>query len=461
MKASVREEKKNYEFVSIDTASPCNARCIFCFNDWANIKGALMPPEVFEKTLPLLDMTGYDGFYVSCLFEPTLNPDFCRILGMIPESGRNKAFFTTNLVKKLSDEELTAFSKANLDHINISLETYDQTLYDRLTGTKGSHFYENLKRLGALAKENGMKLRLITMILKSNIDELPGLIKKAKEELSPVRHELRTPYYFKASKEQMDIAEEELLPRKELDEKGRALIEAAGGADNIIIDLSNDLESFRKKRSEDFDTHITSAEERPGSANFRVRIESDGTGHFGHRAETKELFDLHNIKEPKQYFSEALIRLQELEAANYFLGELSEKKKSLFSFGRKKEKDSPSFLTLPVEISENRYPSSLDEAVLYDGRFLHISGWEASSSKNNAAPEERLFLIKDKERFLAFRPFTVKRPDVASALSDESLETSGFYCVIDTKGLSRIEELSLYCAVKTQEKLTAFEFASS
>ena len=68
---------------------------------------------------------------------------------------------------------------------------------------------------------------------------------------------------------------------------------------------------------------------------------------------------------------------------------------------------------------------------------------------------------KDKERFPAFRPFSIKRPDAASALSDESLEDSGFYCVIDTKGLSRIEELSLCCAVKTGERLTAFEFASS
>ena len=90
MNTVVRNEKKQYEFVSIDTASPCNARCIFCFNDWANIKGALMEPKVFEKTLPLLDMTGYDGFYVSCLFEPTLNPNFTKILSMIPEAGKIK-----------------------------------------------------------------------------------------------------------------------------------------------------------------------------------------------------------------------------------------------------------------------------------------------------------------------------------------------------------------------------------
>ena len=459
MNATVKEEKKKYEFVSIDTASPCNARCIFCFNDWSNIKGAIMKPEVFEKTLPLLEMTGYDGFYVSCLFEPTLNPDFSRLLTMMPESGRNKAFFTTNLVKKLSDEDLTAFSKANIDHINISLETYDRALYDRLTRTKGSHFYENLERLGVLAKENGMKLRLITMILKSNIDELPALIKKAREELSPVRHELRTPYYFKASKEQMDIAESELLPRMELDEKGKALFDAAGGADNIIIDLSNDLESFQKKRNEDFDTHITSSSERPGSANFRVRIESDGTGHFGHRSETKELFDLEKLDDPGKYFSEALVRLQSLEASNFFLGELSEKKKSLFSFAKKKEAKKPAFLTLPVELSEIRFPSSLDEAVLFDGRFLHLSGWETASAKNNISSKDRLFLLKDKERFLALKPFTVKRPDVANALSDNSLEDSGFDLVIDTNGLSDIKDLSLYSAYQTSEKLIAFEIA--
>lgn len=458
MNTVVRNEKKQYEFVSIDTASPCNARCIFCFNDWPNIKGAVMPPEVFQKTLPLLSMTGYDGFYVSCLFEPTLNPDFSKILSMIPEEGKGKAFFTTNLVKKLSDDELLAFSKANLDHINISLETYDRTLYDRLTGTKGSHFYENLERLSVLAKENGMKIRLITMILKSNIDELPSLIKKAREELSPVRHEIRTPYYFTASKEQMDVAESELLTREELDRKGKDLIEAACGDSNIIIDLSNDLESFKKKREEAFDTHVTSSSERPGSANFRVRIESDGTGHFGHRAETKELFDLHDLSDPAKYFSEALIRLQALEASNYLLGEMSQKKKGLFSFGKKKD-EAPKVLELPVTLSESHSPSSLDEAVLFDGRFLHLKGWEAFSSQNKTEAGERMLLIKDKDRFIAFKPFSVERPDVAAALCDDSLKDSGFYCVIDTKELSDIEELSLYSAVSDGERIVADQIA--
>ncbi len=458
MNTVVRNEKKQYEFVSIDTASPCNARCIFCFNDWANIKGALMEPEVFEKTFPLLDMTGYDGFYVSCLFEPTLNPNFTKILSMIPEAGKNKAFFTTNLVKKLSEDELLAFSKANLDHINISLETYDRTLYDRLTGTKGSHFYENLERLSVLSKENGMKIRLITMILKSNIDELPTLIKRSREEISPVRHELRTPYYFKASDAQMDVAENDLLTRKELDEKKEALIAAAEGDENIIIDLSNDLESFKKKRAEDFDTHVTNSCERPGSANYRVRIESDGTGHFGHRAETKELFDLHDLNDPGQYFIDALIRLQSLEASNYFLGEITEKKKGLFSFGKKKD-EALKDLTLPVTLLETRTPSSLDEAVLFDGRFLHLSGWEAFSLKNNNVSGQRMLLIKDHDRFIAFKPFTTERPDVAAALSDDSLKDSGFYLVIDTEGLSAIEELSLYSAVSDGEKIIAEKIA--
>jgi len=93
-----------------------------------------------------------------------------------------------------------------------------------------------------------------------------------------------------------------------------------------------------------------------------------------------------------------------------------------------------------------------------DGSFVTLRIYY---TKKDVAPKDRLFLIKDKERFLAFRPFSVKRPDAASALSDESLEDSGFYCVIDTKGLSRFEELSLCYAVKTGEKLTAFEFASS
>ena len=97
--------------------------------------------------------------------------------------------------------------------------------------------------------------------------------------------------------------------------------------------------------------------------------------------------------------------------------------------------------------------------MLYDGRFLHLGGWEAFSAKQNIAPEERILLLKDKERFLAFRPFTMKRPDVANALSDEALENSGFYCVIDMNGLSDPHELTLYSAYSDGERLVADETA--
>ena len=70
-----------------------------------------------------------------------------------------------------------------------------------------------------------------------------------------------------------------------------------------------------------------------------------------------------------------------------------------------------------------------------------------------------MLLIKDHDRFIAFKPFTTERPDVAAALSDDSLKDSGFYLVIDTEGLSAIEELSLYSAVSDGEKIIAEQIA--
>lgn len=97
---------KQYSFISADITSNCNLRCPYCVNDWGSIKGnTFMTKETFEKAIALLPLIKDDGcFRFSCIFEPTIHPEFTELLRMIPEKDRKKVFFTTNLAKRLSDD---------------------------------------------------------------------------------------------------------------------------------------------------------------------------------------------------------------------------------------------------------------------------------------------------------------------------------------------------------------------
>lgn len=145
--ATVERKERCFEVVSFDITNHCNARCPFCFNDWSNIQPCQMDREVLEKGLSLLPLTEKNGFYLSCLYEPTIHPRFGEYLRAIPDGYRDRMFFTTNLVRKLSDEELRAMSQAPVDHINISIETLDPQKHLLLAGVKNSAFHENLENL--------------------------------------------------------------------------------------------------------------------------------------------------------------------------------------------------------------------------------------------------------------------------------------------------------------------------
>jgi molybdenum cofactor biosynthesis enzyme MoaA len=144
--------QRKIKTLAIDCTEHCNARCVFCFNDWRRLKPAEMDTEDFKKILPLISLTEKDGFYLSCLFEPTVNPQFFEMLKMLPAGAREHTYFTTNLVRPLSDQELATMCRANVDHINISLETFNPSLYSVLSGTRKSAFYDNLERLGRTAQ---------------------------------------------------------------------------------------------------------------------------------------------------------------------------------------------------------------------------------------------------------------------------------------------------------------------
>lgn len=193
-----------FDAVNLDINNTCNLRCKFCFNRFTE-SPVYMDEETFRRILPILDYTRdsrlYDGmgFYFSCLYEPTVAPNFLKLLAMLPKQGRKKAFLTTNMCRSLSEKDMKQILRANIHHINISIETLKKERYQEICGSvQFDSFRDNLHRLGEVYSRligRKAKLRFISMVLKANMDELPELINFCHTTFGKgVQSELRTPF---------------------------------------------------------------------------------------------------------------------------------------------------------------------------------------------------------------------------------------------------------------------------
>ena len=418
---------RTYELLSMDVTRHCNARCKFCFNDWKKLSPAVMNEETFRKVLTLLPLVPEDGFYLSCLFEPSIYPAFFHFLKLIPKEYRSKVFFTTNLVTRLTGEQIQAVFDANIDHVNVSLETFDPGIYQELTGVRRTSFYENLTAFAEAAKGSKVKLRLITMMLNSTKDELIETVQKAHELYAPFEHEIRTPFPFEADEKQVAEYAQELMTKEEV---GRLCDGLMGlGYSNLQISAGWDQETYRiyqmgnQKKSKQKETIR--------KTKYDIRIEADGRVHFGG---TDRYFDLKNISNPPEWFQKELAVLQKEETDRFFEGQCS---------GRK----------LHIE-KKRAYPFSIDEAVLYDGHFLHIRGWDAYSVTGDAA-SDRVLIFKCGFKNKICHVISTQRMDVVQAMHDEQLLWSGFETCVETSP-EELKRAKLYMGYRKEDDIYAF-----
>ena len=413
-KMKALKKQRMYTLLSTDVTTYCNARCKFCFNDWDALPKMQMSLETFKKILALLPYLPKDGFYLSCIYEPTIGKDFIPILEAIPKEYREKIFFTTNLVKKLTKKELKSMLSANLDYINISLETYDEDVYSDLVGIKNSFFYENLNYIAKHnrhKKTNKQNIRLITMMLKSNYKELPNLVKKAHIDLNPIEHEIRTPYFEKTDTSQQMICESELLYKAEIDETIKEI--KALGYDNIIFACENDIEYYESRNKGDHnkakDNYVD---------HFVIRIYPDGSGHF---AGTNYKFNVNDLPDADDYFKSMLGILQEKEAEDYFREIL----------------ESSQIDVSDTEINGELY---MDQVYLYDEKYIQINGWESYSILNPSLGNPHLY-IKQNDSYMKLNLRRMTRVDVVKVFNNPALEKSGFSCYFKLDNIEKDIEL--------------------
>ena len=393
---------RGIDMISLDTTRHCNARCLFCFNDWASFRPYRMDAEAFKKVLPLLPMLSDEGqFLVGCWFEPTINPDFYKILKMLPEESRNKTYYTTNLAVPLTDEQIDIMCTSNVHHINISLESYNQEIYQKITKVTNGNFYENLRRLSAAAKRNNMELRLISMMLKCNKKEFPDLIRRAHEEVCPSEHEIRTPFFYEEDTDNKQEIFDELLTRAEIDDV-REKVEAFGYT-NLSWHTGTSKEDFVRYEED----HRFYEEKKPGIT-YWVRINADGVGRVGDPKEGTA-FNLQTLEDAEAFFRTELLKLEKEDA---------------------KREEVPA-QDLKFKHALSSFPASVDSIKLYDGRFLEVSGWETGALDSFVSGGERVAVLETDDRRQVVRMRSVDRPDVARALNNTRYTSSGFKLLFD------------------------------
>jgi hypothetical protein len=69
--------------IAADVVNNCNLRCPFCLVDYTRIRTTeVMSDEVFDKAIQFAELASEGSFLLSCLHEPTLHPNFDRLLSL-------------------------------------------------------------------------------------------------------------------------------------------------------------------------------------------------------------------------------------------------------------------------------------------------------------------------------------------------------------------------------------------
>ena len=328
----VKNQVLSYDSVTIDLNNTCNLRCRFCFNtfDKAHFQMSL---KEFESVLPVFDRVLPIGRYspgilLSCLYEPTVANAFFEVLPRLPKSARKKVLFTTNLAAPISSEYIRILSRANVHHINLSIETLKEERYGQITGTRlYSSFMDNLSRLSGAMRSFSYHPRIyvITMALSMNMDELDDIFSFARKKFRCYHHDIRTPYIARYSN--MNWCAEQLLP----DEQADILKRRLSGNPFVHTDIRS-VEEFRLFEEnvkntfyEPLDDEKLSEEESKRELDFCMqeeylflRFDADGT--VTEKA-TGMKESLPEVESAADYYYEKLKRLYDRKINAFYCGD--------------------------------------------------------------------------------------------------------------------------------------------
>jgi radical SAM family protein len=192
---SLRTAFEPISHVAMDIVNNCNLRCPFCVFDYTDTRTTrVMLEATFDAALRLIPHVSDGNFWLSCLHEATLHPDLLRFIERVPRQWRHKLMYTTNLAKPMTDAYFTALAGSGMHHINISLESLDPAIYERMRkGARWRVFAENWDRLVRAFRAGSAppRVRYNMMAYKSNLAEIPKIVKHLRQQRLAWQVEIR------------------------------------------------------------------------------------------------------------------------------------------------------------------------------------------------------------------------------------------------------------------------------
>jgi len=297
-----------FDYIAADIVNNCNLRCPFCLVDYDRVKTTdLMDEATFRALLRLAPAVPEAGFWLSCLHEPTLHPKLADYLAMIPADQRRKFWFTTNLARPLPDALIAAIAGSGIHHLNVSLDTFDATLFAVLRKHGRVHvFRDNLERLVAqlAATPGAPALRYITMAFRSNLQEIPALVRWMHESGGASETEVR--YTFNTGNIAPDFRRDQFL-RPDDWETLRHALAALQLPTCVLVEppagYFDQIEPYQPANW--FDDYVAPPEAPPPPAVFdaplKLRARSDGRLHLS-GAEHVFCANVASLADPIQFF---------------------------------------------------------------------------------------------------------------------------------------------------------------
>jgi len=171
--------RKHPFFGSVECTRRCNSKCTFCpiGNERPEFKKGEMDTQQFESILD--QFAEFDIIAVSFLGgEPTLRKDLaelgrhCKKVGLLSQVSTNGITLADN-----ADE----YTKT-LDVLVVSLDTLDPEKYRQIRGVdRFDQVVSGVKEAVKVAKANKCAILINTVICSQNIEEVPAVVKYAKE----------------------------------------------------------------------------------------------------------------------------------------------------------------------------------------------------------------------------------------------------------------------------------------
>jgi len=173
-------------FVQIEPVGQCNLRCQMCAIQFRR-DGTRGEPLAF---LPFDDFTrlveGFgdiDELQLQGLGEPTMHPRFFEMVAWAAARGI-RVSTNTNLTL-WSERRARQCVESGLATLHVSLDAATPDLYERIR--RGAHFAKVLRNLRRVVTARGaagssLELRIVTVLMAQNLDELPAIVRLAHDE---------------------------------------------------------------------------------------------------------------------------------------------------------------------------------------------------------------------------------------------------------------------------------------